>query len=155
MRFRIAPHLAFLVQWCRILGYDIRLWEKNSLLSPEGETLVQWDRYPIPSEEARIPRLTLSASSREALLREFIESSGTRPVLSGLFKRCLRCNSPLVPLAPDEALQKWPALPPFVYQTQRYFNWCEYCRQLFWAGTHVRNMIRTLQDWGIIIDPDL
>jgi hypothetical protein len=37
-----------------------------------------------------------------------------------------------------------------VFQTQNHFNWCKRCRQLFWAGTHVRNMIGTLEDWGVI-----
>jgi len=150
MRFWIAPHLAFLVQWLRILGIDIQVWDKTVSLGTKEETVVQWAPYPLPLEDIRVPQITLYASSREALLREFLEVSGIQISPANLFKRCLRCNTSLISLDQDEAREKWPALPPYVYQTQKRFNWCEYCRQLFWSGTHVRNMIRTLEEWGII-----
>lgn len=151
MRFWIAPHLAFLVQWLRILGLDILIWEKESVLREAGEAVVQWDRYPLPLERTRVPRITLSARGRVALLKEFFQLTGVQPERSGMFKRCLRCNTLLIPLEPEDARKKWPDLPPYVFQTQKRFNWCNVCRQLFWAGTHVQNMIRALEDWGIII----
>jgi uncharacterized protein with PIN domain len=150
MVFRIAPHLAFLIQWLRVLGVDVRLWDKKDPVRQE-ETVVQWKRYPLPSGIVPVDKITLSSSTREALLKEFFEVSGLRPEISSMFKRCLRCNSPLMGLTPEEAIGKWPDLPPYVFQTQKCFNWCEKCRQLFWAGTHVRNMIRTLEEWGVII----
>ncbi len=154
MRFRIAPHLAFLVQWLRVLGVDVRLWDKGVILDPEEETIIQWNRYPLPLEGTPINRITLSSSTRESLLREFFEVTGIQPSLSQMFKRCLRCNSLLIALSPEEAKNKWPDLPAYVFQTQKHFNWCDHCQQLFWAGTHVRNMIRTLEDWKIILDPN-
>lgn len=150
MPFIIAPHLAFLVQWLRVLGVDVRLWDKRKTFAAEEETVVQWARYPLPLEGKKIRRITLSQSTREALLKEFFEVSGIQPDSSQMFKRCLRCNSLLVALSPEEAKIKWPALPEYVFQTQKRFNWCERCGQLFWAGTHVRNMIRTLEEWGLL-----
>ena len=84
MRFFIAPHLAFLVQWLRVLGVDVQLWDKRKPFPVEGEAVVQWAPYPLPVEgtEARI--MTLASSSREALLKEFFEVSGARPT----FHRC-------------------------------------------------------------------
>jgi uncharacterized protein with PIN domain len=153
MHFWIAPHLAFLVQWLRILGVNVQLWDKGVILGREEETLVQWDRYPLPFEGTPINRVTLSSSTRDTLLKEFFNVTGIQPNLAQMFKRCLRCNSLLVTLSPVEAKNKWPDLPAYVFQTQKRFNWCDRCKQLFWAGTHVRNMIRTLEDWGVI--PDL
>jgi uncharacterized protein len=150
VRFWIAPHLAFLVQWLRVLGVDTRLWNKGVPLGAEEEIVVQWDRYPLPLEGIKIKILTLSSSAREDLLREFFTALGTQPSLSQMFKRCLRCNSPLISLTPEEAKEKRSELPPYVFQTQKQFNWCERCGQLFWAGTHVQNMIRTLEEWGVI-----
>jgi uncharacterized protein with PIN domain len=149
MVFCIAPHLAFLVQWLRVLGINARLWSKKDP-ARQGEAVVQWKPYPLPLGEIRMEKITLSASTPQALLKEFFEVSGFRPEVSKMFKRCLRCNTLLTGLTPEEALAKWPELPPYVYQTQHHFNWCEKCRQLFWAGTHVRNMICTLEEWGII-----
>ncbi len=151
MCFLIAPHLAFLVQWLRVLGVDVQLWEKNKTLAFEGETIVQWAPYPLPVEGTQVKKITLFSSTRETLLKEFLEVSRHRSDHSRMFKRCLRCNSLLISLDPEEARKKWPELPVYVYQTQKRFNWCERCGQLFWAGTHVRNMIRTLEDWGIIL----
>jgi len=150
MRFRIAPHLAFLVQWLRVLGVDVRLWDKKKIFGDKEETVVQFCRYPLPLEGKGIKTITLSSSTRQDLLKEFLNVAGFQPPSSDRFKRCLRCNSPLIALSPEEAKNKWPDLPAYVFQTQKRFNWCDRCKQLFWAGTHVRNMIRTLEDWGVL-----
>ncbi len=155
MRYWIAPHLAFLVQWLRVLGIDVRLWNKDVIFGQmEEEAVVQWDRYPLTLSRPGILVISLSASTREALLKEFFIKTGSQPDPSRMFKRCLRCNSLLISLTPEEAKNKWSALPVYVFQTQKTFNWCDRCQQLFWAGTHVRNMIRTLEGWGIISTPD-
>jgi uncharacterized protein with PIN domain len=154
MRFWIAPHLAFLVQWLRVLGVDVRLWDKGLILDAEEEAVVQWDRYPLPLEGIRITPITLSASTQETLIKEFLQIAGLQPNSAQMFKRCLRCNSLLIALNPEEAKNKMSDLPAYVYQTQKIFNWCDQCQHLFWAGTHVRNMIRTLEDWKVIPDPN-
>jgi uncharacterized protein with PIN domain len=154
MRFWIAPHMAFLIQWLRVLGVDVQLWDKGVILDPEEEAVVQWDRYPLPLEGIRITRITLSASTKETLIKEFVQIAGLQPNSAQMFKRCLRCNSLLMALNPEEAKNKMPDLPAYVHQTQKSFNWCDHCHQLFWAGTHVRNMIRTLEGWGIISVPN-
>jgi uncharacterized protein with PIN domain len=154
MRFWVAPHLAFLVQWLRVLGVDVQLWDKEVILGLEEETVVQWDRYPLPIGRRDTKIISLSSSTREALLKEFYKASGNRPDLSQMFKRCLRCNTPLAALNPEEAKNKWPDLPAYVFQTQKRFNWCDRCKQIYWAGTHVRNMIRTLEKWGVIPVPN-
>jgi len=148
MVFRIAPHLAFLIQWLRVLGVNVWLWNKKVPVR-QGETVVEWKPYPLPLGGLPVERITLSGSSPQALLKEFFEVSGLQPEISKMFKRCLRCNTLLTGLTPEEALAKWPELPPYVFQTQNHFNWCEKCRQLFWAGTHVRNMICSLEEWGV------
>jgi len=150
MRFWIAPHLAFLVQWLRVLGVDVRLWDKEVILGKEDETVVQWVRYPLPLKGIRINIITLLESTREALLKEFFDVSDSKQGLAEMFKRCLRCNDLLIPLTREEAQQKWPEIPKYVLQTQERFNWCNRCQKVYWAGTHVRNMIRTLKDWDII-----
>lgn len=155
MRYWIAPHLAFLVQWLRVLGVDVRLWNKGVILEREDETIIQWNRYPLPLQHAGIRILSLSASTLETLLKEFFEISSLRPDLSQMFKRCLRCNTPLIRLTPGEALRHRRDIPAYVLATQKRFNWCEQCRKAYWAGTHVRNMIRALEDWGIITSSDV
>jgi uncharacterized protein with PIN domain len=150
MRFWITPHLAFLVQWLRVLGVDVRLWDKRVILRQEEETVVQWVRYPLPLDGIRINIITLLESTRETLLKEFFNALDMKPDLAQMFKRCLRCNDLLMPLNQEEAQQKWPEIPVYVLQTQKRFNWCNRCRKVYWAGTHVRNMIRTLEGWGLI-----
>jgi len=150
MLFWIAPHLAFLVQWLRVLGVDVRLWDKRVTLGKEEETVVQWNRYPLPLEGIRINIITLLESTRETLLKEMVQVLDLQPDIPQLFKRCLRCNDLLIPLNQEEAQQKWPEIPEYVMQTQTRFNWCDRCRKVYWAGTHVRNMIRTLEGWGLI-----
>ncbi|MEW6188311.1 MAG: Mut7-C RNAse domain-containing protein [Thermodesulfobacteriota bacterium] len=153
MLYRIAPHLAFLIQWLRVLGINVLFWEKGLILDPAQETVVQWDRYPLPLKEKNLPIISLSETEPQDLLQEFLLLAGIRPTTSDLFTRCLRCNGLLVSLTPAEAKEKWPELPVYVFKTQKRFNWCATCRHLFWAGTHVRNMVRTLKEWGIPLEP--
>jgi uncharacterized protein with PIN domain len=150
MPYWIAPHLAFLVQWLRVLGLDVHLWAQRTIPGDKEETVIQWARFPLSLKGPDTKTVTLSSSTPQDLLKEFFHSAGFQPSPSDRFKRCLRCNSLLIPLSPEEARNKWPALPVYVFQTQKSFNWCDQCKQLFWAGTHVRNMIRTLEEWGII-----
>jgi len=150
MRFWIAPHLAFLVQWIRVLGVDVRLWDKRVILGQEEEAVIQWNRYPLPIDGIRNKIIILSASTREALLKEFIDILDIKPGLAQMFKRCLRCNDLLMPLTREEAQEKWSEIPEYVLQTQERFNWCNRCQKVYWAGTHVRNMIRVLESWGLI-----
>jgi len=146
--FWIAPHLAFLVQWLRVLGMDVRLWTGTEKSGPAGDRVVQWSRYPLALHGAEV--LTLSSSIREDLLKEFFSSLGIEPDRTRMFTRCLGCNSRLSPMTPEEVFRLWPEIPPYVYQTQPRFNWCPGCKKFYWAGTHVRNMIRTLEEWGVI-----
>ena len=73
MCFFIAPHLAFLVQWLRVLGVDVQLWDKRKSIPVEGEAVVQSAPYPLPVEGTKARIITLASSNREALLREFFE----------------------------------------------------------------------------------
>jgi hypothetical protein len=147
-RFWLAPHLAFLLQWLRILGFRVSLWRKGLAGWEREDTVIQWERYPLPVNRVRV--ITLSAERREDLLKELYSRLQWVPDRTRMFKRCLRCDSRLIPLTPEQAFLKWPQVPPYVLQTQDRFNWCDHCRKLYWAGTHVRRMIKTLEDWEVI-----
>lgn len=151
MSYRIAPHLSFMVPWLRVLGVNVRLWKKEELLDPREVTLIQWARYPLPRRKGRdLPLITLTASSLPDLLKEFLDKARRRIAPEELFSRCLRCNTRLQTLAPDEVKTLWPELPEYVYRTQPRFHHCKTCGKFFWAGTHVENMRRTLAEWGIL-----
>ncbi len=155
-RFRITPHLAFLIKWLRVLGADVTLWGKKTILDPQREILVQWERYPVAARQSPFQVATLSGETLPELLQSFFASTGFTPGPDTLFTRCLRCNTLLVPLTPDQAKASDPQLPNYVQRTQKRFNWCPTCRQLYWAGTHVARMIQRLGDWGVEIrrEPD-
>lgn len=48
--------------------------------------------------------------------------------------RCLRCNSPTVPVPREESMGK---VPPYTYLTHRRFNACPCCGKLTWEGSHL------------------
>jgi uncharacterized protein with PIN domain len=148
MRFWLAPHLAFLLQWLRILGFRVRLWRKGMDGWDREDAVIQWERYPLPVSGVRV--ISLSAAEPGALLKELYDRLNWVPDRTRMFKRCLRCGSRLTPLNPEQAFLKWPLVPPYVLQTQHHFNWCESCRKLYWAGTHVQRMVKTLENWGVI-----
>jgi uncharacterized protein with PIN domain len=59
------------------------------------------------------------------------------------FSRCLVCNTVLQP-APELARAR---LPPAVLAAVPEINHCRQCDKLYWAGGHVRRMLRQLQAW--------
>jgi uncharacterized protein with PIN domain len=59
------------------------------------------------------------------------------------FTRCLDCNTPLSPAAPELR----PLVPEGAHVDLDTLRWCGQCRKLYWPGGHVRRMRRRLEQW--------
>ena len=58
------------------------------------------------------------------------------------FSRCLVCNEPLASVRKEKYRDR---IPPYVYKTLDEFWYCSKCDQLFWRGTHHKNMVKKLE----------
>ncbi len=149
MRFLIDINAGALTRWLRAMGYDAVCFpeatdaELAAIAMREGRVLVTRDRG--------FPRLRAAAEGRlrVVFLREQEPMAQMRQVVAGLslsadgraFTLCLRCNEALR----DRSRASVEGLvPPFVFETQRWFKECPACGKLYWRGTHWQRMREAL-----------
>lgn len=62
------------------------------------------------------------------------------------FRRCMRCNTPLEPIAREEVRGR---VPEGVWESYESFAWCPICRRVYWKGSHydrMRGMLRVAME---------
>lgn len=154
MKFVCDEMLKRLGQWLRVAGYDV-------LMLPDGTD----DRVLLERAE-REQRLLLSSDRRMAEQRRadgrlvLLDCSGlddcaaavTRRLsidwLHDPFSRCMQCNAPLVN-ANAELIEQVPSEARRLATVVRY---CPNCQQLFWDGSHVKQMQEQLARWNRAAD---
>lgn len=142
--------LGRLARYMRILGLDVLyipgISDRNliSLAKRENRIVLTRDTHLLKRREF----------SRSILKHLFIEKDTVRDQLAQVAReyhiplrvnliRCLECNTPLDPVD-KERVQ--PYVPPYVFQTQESFSYCNYCDKYYWAGTHLGLMEKMLAE---------
>jgi uncharacterized protein with PIN domain len=145
-RFIADVMLGRLAKWLRIAGFDVLYSNRFS-----DDALIE-----ISNSEGRIllsrdTRLLIRKPVKEFI---FLESQDIQKQIRQVFgvmhiqslsfplTRCLSCNEMLIETERESVRRIVPA---FVYQTQRHFKSCPKCGKVFWAGTHRRSVVRTLE----------
>lgn len=145
VRFVADAMLGRLARWLRALGYDtvyLRVGEDARLLDlarREGRILLTRDTG-IPRRRPGLRLLFIESDRVQEQVRQVIRALDL-PRPRGPAGRCLRCNGLLVEVPRAEVEG---AVPPYVFATQEAFWRCPGCRQVYWAGTHVRLMAEAL-----------
>jgi uncharacterized protein len=148
-RFLCDEMLVQLGHWLRAAGYDTLIAQHRArdraLVARaiiDGRFLLTRDRKLHEIRDAKDCVMLLRSERIEAWVRDITGRFGidwmARP-----FSRCLVCNTELQP-APPLARGR---LPPAVVETVPEINYCRQCDKLYWAGGHVRKMVRRLHDW--------
>lgn len=154
MKFVCDEMLKRLGQWLRVAGYDV-------LILPDGTD----DRVLLERAE-RDQRLLLSSDRRMAAHTRaagrlvLLECKGLDDCAAALnkrlsidwlhapFSRCMQCNTPLVDADTDQ-IKRVPTEARRLASSVRY---CPNCEQLFWDGSHVRQMHHRLRRWSRATD---
>lgn len=139
--------LGALARWLRTLDVDVAY--DPSLDDPalveravaEGRTILTRDRRLTERRLAR-KHLLIRSDRVEDQVRQVLDELGIALESSRLFRRCLRCNEPLAPIAAEKARGR---VPPFVARTHDEFRTCPSCGRIYWRGTHVGRMARWLE----------
>jgi uncharacterized protein with PIN domain len=148
MRLWLAPHLAHLKKNLRMAGLDTLAWKKGVGGIEPGDRVIQLLRYPLPVKGVTV--VSLFSEGKEEQLREVFGALGIKPNRTSLLSRCIRCNLPLQRLTSVEVSRFRARVPVYIMETQRHFSRCEQCGRIYWQGTHARNMMRRMEEWGII-----
>jgi len=144
MKFLVDQPLGGLAKWLRFSGFDaeVRRLSPGALPPPAPDTCLLTRRAPL----ARLKRpdlLVLTAAAPGEQLAEVLQllkipRSRLRPL-----SRCSRCNEPLRPLSRDQVRGR---VPEHVFHYQSQFYECPRCRRLFWPGSHLPGLSRTLEE---------
>jgi uncharacterized protein with PIN domain len=146
-RFALDGHLGRLARYLRMAGFDA-LWradwddaELARLAAAEQRILLTRDRGLLMRRAVTHGHWMRETDPRRQLaevLRRFDLSRSVDP-----FRRCLRCNDPLVPVAKPAVAGR---LPPRVAERHDEYRLCPACGRVYWRGTHCDRMERLVAE---------
>ena len=145
MKFLVDRPLLGLAKWLRFLGFDAQsaafsAAPPKGLPEPSSGTYLLTLQAPL-KKLGRPDLIVLAGAGPEEQLREVLELLKlSRRDLNPL-SRCGRCNEVLKPVARGAAQGR---VPDHVLLTQKDFYECPGCRRLYWPGSHLPGIGRTL-----------
>ena len=148
LTFACDAMLGRLARWLRLAGFDVSYTPELPDLALAGQARAE-QRWLLTCDR----RLAAVAGPRALLLRaqttgeQVAELRNRLPltVQPDLFlTRCSCCNTPLE-LVPGETVRD--RVPPYVAIHAGRFMACRGCGKVYWPGTHVGRIARTLEEW--------
>jgi uncharacterized protein with PIN domain len=145
-RFVADVMLGRLAKWLRIAGFDVLYSNRYtddeliSLSRTEDRILLSRDTRLLVRRSVR-NFIFLESEKIQEQIRQVFRTTQIKS-LPGLLSRCPSCNAVLAELTRDRALN---LVPTYVFETQEQFKSCPGCRRIYWAGTHRRAVLRTLE----------
>jgi uncharacterized protein len=149
IRFVADVHLGRLARYLRMAGFDTLYWRKAedaylAELASEGRILLTRD-LGLLKRNAVTHGYWLRETSARAQLAEVLARFDLYDRVQP-FRRCMRCNTPLEPIAREEVRGR---VPEGVWECYKSFAWCPTCRRVYWKGSHydrMRDMLRAAME---------
>ncbi|MCX5894058.1 MAG: hypothetical protein NTW80_14045 [Deltaproteobacteria bacterium] len=142
MKFLVDLPLGGLAKWLRFCGFDAENRRLGAELPPPVPDTYILTRQESFKRLARPDLVLVNAAAPEAQLQEVLFHCKISPRQIQPLSRCSRCNEPLSPV-PREQVQG--RVPEHVFHHHDQFFECPRCRRVFWPGSHLPAIIRTLQ----------
>lgn len=153
MKFIVDHNAGKLVKWLRMLGYDTLFftgeddWEMVITALKEERVILTRDteimrRGVVAS--GRVKAVLVASDTAEEQVAQVVETLDL-DCRSGLFTRCMECNTLLEERTGEEVKDR---VPPYVYRTQEEYRECPSCRRIYWKGTHWQAMNKKLEKIG-------
>ena len=146
MKFLVDQPLGGLAKWLRLCGFDAdcrRLAPQGpgSLPPPDPDTFILTRQEPLKRLE-RPDLLFIKAVSPKVQLQEVLSLLKVSPRQLQPLSRCSRCNQRLSPIPREQAQGR---VPEHVFHYHDQFFECRGCRRLFWPGSHLPSILKTLE----------
>lgn len=147
MKFLTDRNLGKLAKWLRAIGYDSVIYQGSidREFLREGTKqgrIVLTRRRDMASRNFTGRMYVVYSDKVPEQLREVINEFSLTLNPDKFFSICLVCNQPLSEIEKTAVRNR---VPPYVYQTQTMFSFCQKCNNIFWAGTHKERMLRYLK----------
>ena len=146
-RFLVDAMLGRLARWLRILGSDasytsdIADAELARCAFEQNRVVLTRDRaFP---DEWRVPRALVLASEDPLEQLRSVVTAFDLDWRKRLFTRCSSCNQEIEPIPREEVASRVPSR---VLREQRDFFHCPGCEHIYWEGSHLDRMRRTLEE---------
>ncbi len=148
MRFACDAMLGKLARWLRLAGFDASFDPGSARDAVAGRARTE-GRWLLTRDRALAARagpraLLLRAASTGAQVAELRERLPIAGDAGRFLTRCSCCNSPLAATAREAVRER---VPPYVAAHAERFVACGACGRVYWRGTHVGRIVRTLEAW--------
>ncbi len=147
VRFAVDAMLGRLARWLRILGchasYDSAVPDAELVRRAFEQDRVILTRDRALADEWRIPRVLVLESEDPLEQLRRVVAAFDLDWRQRLFSRCSRCNAEIQPRSREEVADR---VPPRVLREQSQFSSCPSCGRIYWEGSHLDRMRRTLED---------
>ena len=147
MKFLVDQPLGGLAKWLRFCGFDATLvrltLDKPQCWPPPRPQTHILTRQASCKRLKRPDLLVLDAAAPEAQLEEVIRRLRISPRHLNPLSRCNHCNEPLTPLDRDLVQGR---VPEHVFLYHRQFAECPHCHRVYWPGSHIHGISKTLRD---------
>jgi len=138
--------LGKLAKWLRIAGFDVLY--SNKFTDDELVSISNREKRILLSRDTRLlvrksvkDFIFLESQNIQDQIKQILDSTQSA-CLPSLLTRCLSCNETLREVARESVHAR---VPRFVYETQSHFKACPSCHRIFWAGTHRKSVVPTLE----------
>lgn len=149
MKFAADSMLGRLAKWLRIMGCDViygrHLSGYGLIRAARAENRLILTRDRRLKQKQPPPFILIESDRFRDQLRQVIRQCGLG-ARSTWFSRCVECNA-VLQARPRETVE--PAVPPYVYSSQKEFFSCPVCRRVYWPATHRRKMLDELRGLGL------
>jgi uncharacterized protein len=155
VRFITDHNLGKLAKWLRLLGYDTLCYEGktdkdlwNRALQEKRVVLTR--KKNLQYFPAEVETMIMEMEGIEAQLSEVLDKLPMKPQEEVLFKICTNCNSTLRQVDKSEVSD---LVPPYILKIQDQFYLCSVCSKVYWCGSHVAHIKRTLMMHNLMDRP--
>ena len=137
MQFIADAMLGRLARWLRFLGFDVLYFPDISdselvrIAREQDRRILTRDTRLVQRKGLSHPLLITANDPLEQLMEVF---GSVKMKLVVPLSRCVKCNSPLVPITDKSEIAD--TVPEFVFLQHNDFLRCTECGKIYWKGTH-------------------
>lgn len=148
-KFITDATLGKLAKWLRLLGYDTAVYPAKAgramlRIADSEKRIVLTRRQDMLVRQFSGDLYLVIDKNIDGQLREVITKFSLSVEKQKMFRICLQCNKWLLPVA-REAVRCF--VPPYVFANCTEYNKCPGCESIYWAGTHQRNALLSLEKY--------